>query len=88
MYLLHTVVAALSIASLALGSALSKKRATVCNGRAELCNRGYGEVTFLGAHNSFAASQSIFALARNQELNVVAQLNNFGVRFLQGQAHM
>ncbi|KAL0068065.1 hypothetical protein AAF712_004969 [Marasmius tenuissimus] len=78
MYLLHTVVAALSIASLALGSALSKKRATVCNGRAELCNRGYGEVTFLGAHNSFAASQSIFALARNQELNVVAQLNNFG----------
>ena len=27
-----------------------------CNGHAELCSRSYGNVTFIGAHDSFAAS--------------------------------
>lgn len=63
------------------------KRATVCNGRAELCRRSYGNVTYLGAHNSFASSTNPFSLARTQEVDVTAQLR-LGVRMLQGQAHM
>ena len=30
------------------------RRATICNGHAELCDRGFGNVTFIGAHNSYA----------------------------------
>ncbi|KAK0458190.1 PLC-like phosphodiesterase [Desarmillaria tabescens] len=63
------------------------KRASVCNGRAELCNRGYGNVTFLSSHDSFAISEDIFALARTQELDLPGQLD-LGVRMLQAQSHM
>lgn len=35
--------------------------ATVCNGRAELCSRGYGNTTFLASHDSFAFSSDPFA---------------------------
>ncbi|KAI0684351.1 PLC-like phosphodiesterase [Earliella scabrosa] len=69
------------------GAIVREKRASVCNGRSELCNRSYGNVTFLGAHNSFAASDNPLALGRNQEVGVTAQLN-LGVRLLQGQTHM
>jgi len=40
-----------------LGSALASSlipRATTCNGHAELCNRSFGNVTFVGAHDSYA----------------------------------
>ncbi|EDR02589.1 uncharacterized protein LACBIDRAFT_308202 [Laccaria bicolor S238N-H82] len=30
--------------------------ATICNGHAELCTRRYSNVTFMGAHDSFAYS--------------------------------
>lgn len=30
------------------------RRATVCNGHAELCSRSFGNVTFVGAHDSYA----------------------------------
>lgn len=30
------------------------RRATVCNGHAELCDRSFGNVTFIGTHNSYA----------------------------------
>lgn len=33
----------------------------VCNGHAELCDRKYGNVTFLGAHDSFAFSPNPIA---------------------------
>ncbi|TFK35682.1 PLC-like phosphodiesterase [Crucibulum laeve] len=58
-----------------------------CNGRTELCERPYGNVTFLGAHDSFAASGNPFALARTQEIDVAAQLK-LGVRMLQAQGRM
>jgi hypothetical protein len=35
--------------------------ATVCNGRSELCDRRYGNTTFLTAHNSFAFSSNPLA---------------------------
>jgi len=31
-------------------------RVQQCNGRPELCNRKYGNITFLGSHDSFAIS--------------------------------
>ncbi|ESK87562.1 hypothetical protein Moror_2011 [Moniliophthora roreri MCA 2997] len=81
----------LSFVILAFGTAvfglpLTSKRATICNGRAELCSRSYGNTTFLGSHNSYAVSTDIFAVGRNQEVSITAQLD-LGVRFLQAQAH-
>jgi hypothetical protein len=63
------------------------KRAELCNGHAELCDRSYGNTTYLGAHDSFAVSLNPFALARTQEIDVQNQLM-MGVRLLQVQAHM
>lgn len=57
-------------------------RATVCNGHAELCSRSYGNVTFVGAHDSYAIGTD---LASNQDQNITQQLND-GVRLLQVQA--
>jgi hypothetical protein len=59
----------------------------VCNGHAELCDRKYGNVTFLGAHDSFAFSSNPIALSRTQEVDLTAQLN-LGARLLQAQSHM
>ena len=30
------------------------RKATVCNGSPDLCSRSYGNVTFVGTHNSYA----------------------------------
>ncbi|KAF9502132.1 PLC-like phosphodiesterase [Pleurotus eryngii] len=63
------------------------KRATQCNGHEELCDRSYGNITFLGAHDSFASSKDPLALARDQEVGITTQLE-LGVRLLQAQSHM
>ncbi|QRV83114.1 hypothetical protein RhiJN_11130 [Ceratobasidium sp. AG-Ba] len=60
------------------------KRATVCNGYAELCSRTYGNVTYIGAHNSYAVGSN--NLAANQDYDVTQQLTD-GIRLLQLQAH-
>ncbi|KAI0651982.1 PLC-like phosphodiesterase [Trametes meyenii] len=60
------------------------RRATTCNGHAELCDRSFGNVTFVGAHDSYAVGTS--SLAVNQDYNITQQLND-GVRMLQSQAH-
>ncbi|KAJ7697687.1 PLC-like phosphodiesterase [Mycena rosella] len=74
-------------ATLALAATIPTKRATVCNGHAELCNRSYGNVTFVGAHDSFAISTDPLALARDQEVDVPTQLS-LGIRLLQAQSHV
>lgn len=61
-----------------------QRRATVCNGHAELCDRGYGNITFVGAHNSYAVG--INDVSTNQDYDVTQQLTD-GVRMLQMQAH-
>ncbi|KAF9269993.1 PLC-like phosphodiesterase [Marasmius fiardii PR-910] len=66
------------------GGAISS-RATTCNGYSELCERGYGNVTFVGAHNSYAVGP-VSNLLVNQDQNVTQQLND-GIRMLQMQAH-
>jgi len=63
--------------------AAATRRATVCNGHAELCSRSYGNVTYVGAHDSYAVGSD---LGSNQDQNVTTQLNN-GIRLLQVQAH-
>ncbi|EGN97554.1 hypothetical protein SERLA73DRAFT_139822 [Serpula lacrymans var. lacrymans S7.3] len=84
--LFSLLTAGLSLASAVQGSTIPKKRATVCNGHAELCDRSYGNVTYIGAHDSFAYSTDPVALARDQEVDVPTQLS-LGVRLLQAQAH-
>ncbi|EFI26548.1 hypothetical protein CC1G_15761 [Coprinopsis cinerea okayama7 len=58
-----------------------------CNGHPELCDRKYGNVTFLGSHDSFADSPHFYALSRTQEVPLEAQMK-MGVRMLQAQSHM
>jgi len=65
-------------------AAAPQRRATTCNGSPSLCSRSYGNVTFVGAHDSFAVSST--SSAGNQDYDVTQQLND-GVRMLQNQAH-
>ncbi|KIK56552.1 hypothetical protein GYMLUDRAFT_47067 [Collybiopsis luxurians FD-317 M1] len=80
-------ILALSAVSGAVATTLPEKRATVCNGHAELCNRPYGNTTFLGSHDSYAFSSDPLALARDQEVDIPTQLG-LGVRFLQAEGHL
>ncbi|KAJ8518941.1 hypothetical protein ONZ45_g4017 [Pleurotus djamor] len=52
-----------------------QRRAAICNGHAELCDRSYGNITFLGSHDSFAFSSNPLALARDQAVNITQQLD-------------
>ncbi|RDB28760.1 PI-PLC X domain-containing protein 1 [Hypsizygus marmoreus] len=61
------------------------RRATVCNGHAELCDKGYGTVSFVGTHDSYAVG--VNNLAVNQDHDITQQLND-GIRMLQMQAHI
>ncbi|KAK1228512.1 hypothetical protein PQX77_008452 [Marasmius sp. AFHP31] len=63
----------------------ASKRATTCNGYNELCERSYGNVTFVGAHDSYAIGNITNAFV-NQDQDVTTQLND-GIRMLQMQAH-
>ncbi|KAJ8702320.1 hypothetical protein PTI98_001046 [Pleurotus ostreatus] len=74
-----------SLFSLAAQASSLSTRATVCNGHAELCERSYGSVSFVGAHDSYAvgATSNVFV---NQDHDVTQQLND-GVRMLQLQVH-
>ncbi|OCF77897.1 hypothetical protein I204_01900 [Kwoniella mangroviensis CBS 8886] len=73
----------ITLAAAALALLSSTLAADTCNGHAELCSRLYSNVTFIGAHDSYAVGDG---LADNQDKNVTAQLND-GIRTLQLQAH-
>ncbi|KII84963.1 hypothetical protein PLICRDRAFT_349496 [Plicaturopsis crispa FD-325 SS-3] len=83
---MHVFALLAAAATYASAAVLPARDATVCNGHAELCDRSYGNITFFGAHDSFAFSSDPLALARDQEVNITQQLN-LGVRLLQAQAH-
>jgi len=75
---------ALSLLANPVLCAVPVRRATTCNGSPTLCNRSYGNVTFVGAHDSYAVGvNNLFA---NQDYNITQQLND-GIRMLQVQAH-
>ncbi|KAJ2914279.1 hypothetical protein MD484_g6118, partial [Candolleomyces efflorescens] len=94
----HTarVLATLSAAVLSLASSTTsqdlsarngglQRRATICNGHAEFCERSYGSLTYVGTHDSYAIGLTN-NLAANQDQDITQQLND-GVRMLQMQAH-
>ena len=64
--------------------AVPTERQQVCNGYAELCNRQYSNISFVGTHDS--AFVGILP-TDNQDISVSAQLSA-GVRFLQAQTHV
>lgn len=74
----------LSTLSGAYGFAATR-RATTCNGFAELCDRSFGNVSFVGTHNSYAVGVNNIAV--NQDYDIDQQLKD-GVRMLQSQAHL
>ncbi|PCH34019.1 PLC-like phosphodiesterase [Wolfiporia cocos MD-104 SS10] len=78
------VVLSLALLPLAAHAASIKRAATTCNGHSELCDRSYGNITFVGAHDSYAVSST--SLAANQDYNVTQQLKD-GIRMLQMQTH-
>lgn len=51
--------------------------ADICNGHAELCERPYSSVTFMGAHNSYAVGEG---LGDNQLKDVTEQLVSWTIR--------
>ncbi|KAF8473958.1 PLC-like phosphodiesterase [Kalaharituber pfeilii] len=55
-----------------------------CNGYTEFCARSYGNITYVGAHNSPFVKKN--NAAANQNLEVAVQLDD-GIRMLQGQTH-
>ncbi|KAF8481957.1 PLC-like phosphodiesterase [Russula ochroleuca] len=65
-------------------AATSGRRATTCNGFSDLCGRSYGNITFVGAHDSYAVG--VNNLFTDQDYDVTQQLND-GIRMLQMQAH-
>lgn len=62
------------------------KRASKCNGYQELCDRKYSNITYIGAHDSYAVGDNYNDVAANQVTNVTSQLND-GIRLLQIQGH-
>jgi len=64
--------------------ARSLRRATICNGDSSLCDRSYGNVSFVGAHDSYAVGTN--SVSVNQDYDVTQQLND-GIRMLQLQVH-
>ncbi|KAH9475095.1 PI-PLC X domain-containing protein 1 [Psilocybe cubensis] len=80
-------LALVSSLNVVLAYTVPSRRATVCNGHAELCDRVYSNVTFIGAHDSFAFSTDPLNLSRDQMVDVPTQLS-LGVRLLQAQSHV
>lgn len=66
-------------------SPMMVKRATTCNGYSDLCSRQFSNVTFIGAHDSYAVGPTS-RFGANQELTVKDQLDS-GIRALQIQGH-
>jgi len=66
------------------GPTTAQTNATVCNGYSEYCSKLYSNVTVVGAHNSYTASNT--NLAANQDYGVTQQLTD-GIRLLQNQVH-
>lgn len=81
--LLVAAAAAAAATTVLASLPLAAPHDAVCNGRAELCNRPYSKLTFVGAHDSPFVGDD---MADNQNITIEAQLA-MGVRFLQGQTH-
>ncbi|KAG6832540.1 hypothetical protein H0H92_000169 [Tricholoma furcatifolium] len=85
--LTQVVTILLCSAAAVQGMAPTRRTATVCNGYAELCDKSYGEIAYVGTHDSYAIQTGSYNFAVNQDQNITTQLND-GVRMLQVQAHL
>lgn len=74
-----------TVLCLAAASPIVYPRQQTCNGKSDLCDRKYSDVTFIGTHDSPFVGSTL-ELTTNQGVDVTAQLNA-GIRFLQGQTH-
>lgn len=70
-------------AAAAADMAAASSSPQTCNGFAELCNRQYSNISFIGSHDSAFVGTD---LADNQNIALADQLA-LGVRFLQAQTH-
>ena len=63
-------------------------RSTACNNSPDLCSKSYGEITYLGAHDSpfVRDSSTSDSTAANQYVDTPSQLDA-GVRMVSGQVH-
>ncbi|KAH0590970.1 PI-PLC X domain-containing protein [Termitomyces sp. J132] len=85
---LTQVVTSLLCSIVAVQGMVPVRRATVCNGHAELCDKSYGAVSYIGSHDSYAIQIGASTNpAANQDQNITTQLND-GIRMLQVQAHL
>lgn len=82
--LAQVALSLVSVSGVALGASAPLRRATTCNGFSELCDKSFGNVSFVGAHDSYAVGTD--NLAVNQDYDVTQQLND-GIRMLQLQVH-
>lgn len=71
------------LAALALAGGAALTGAADCNGHAELCNRRYSNVTFVGSHDS----AFVGILPSDNQLTSVPEQLDQGVRFLTTQVH-
>jgi len=69
-------------------STLANYDPSACNNSPHLCSLSYGDITYLGTHNSpfLRNKQTGFSTSGNQYFNVTVQLDA-GIRLLQGQLH-
>lgn len=81
------VLSLLALLPAALANPLNV-RATACNNSPDLCDKSYGDITHLGAHDSpfVSSSSSSLSLASNQYYDTPTQLSA-GVRLVSAQVH-
>lgn len=77
------IVAALAGAAAAASALPNASDERLCNGHAELCDRSYSNVTFVGSHNTAFVG---IGVADNQGVSVEQQLA-MGVRLFETQTH-
>lgn len=88
LFLLIASAAAMPLGLPSFSSWFSRRAAPdACNGRKELCDRKYSNVSFIGSHDSFTFSKNPLQLASDQNVDITKQLE-LGVRLLQAQSHM
>lgn len=84
-----SLLAATALAAVAWAvPATPERRSTACNNSPSLCSKKYNQVTYLGAHNSYALRDDSTdnSIAGNQYLNATKALSA-GLRLLQVQIH-
>jgi len=57
----------ISVAASLSSATTIQKRATICNGHAELCSKSYSGVSYVGTHNSYAFGSDNLAASQDYD---------------------